>query len=381
MLDKKLNIIHFGQKNCNSREGGVEVFVHEVAKRQVKFGNIVTCINRKTHHIGGKQYDKERINELDGINIKYVPTIDKKGLAALTSSFFASIMAAFSNCDIVHIHAEGPGFFSFIPKLFKKKVVCHIHGLDWKRNKWSNSFASKFIKQGEKNIVKFADAIIVLSKNMQNYFIDEYNIKTTLIENGVAGYEKIDAELIQEKFGLSSGEYILYLSRLVPEKRADLLIDVYNSLNTNKKLVIAGSPSDSDDYFRSLIDKANKNMNIIFTGFVEGNLLKELYSNSFIYILPSELEGMPLTLLEAMSYGNYCIVSDIPELTEVIGNNGLTFKLNDFNDLKSKIDFALKNEKGIKEEKEKIKEYVINKYSWDTTTCKIMELYKKVLNV
>lgn len=381
MLDKKLNIIHFGQKNCISREGGVEVFVHEVAKRQVKFGNTVTCINRKTHHIGGKQYDKERINESYGINIKYVPTIDKKGLAALTSSFFASIIAAFSNCDIVHIHAEGPGFFSFIPKLLKKKVVCHIHGLDWKRNKWSNSFASKFIKQGEKNIVKFADAIIVLSKNMQYYFKNEYNIDTNIIENGVSEPENLEAKLIREKFNLIRDEYILYLSRLVPEKRADLLIDVYNSLNTNKKLVIAGSSSDSDDYFRLLLDKANKNKNIIFTGFVEGNLLKELYSNAFVYILPSELEGMPLTLLEAMSYGNYCIVSDIPELTEVIGNNGLTFKLNDFNDLKSKIDFALKNEKSIKEEKEKIKKYVLDKYSWDTTTYKTMELYKKVLNV
>ena len=258
--------------------------------------------------------------------------------------------------------------------------MCHIHGIDWKRDKWSNSFASKFIKQGEKNIVKFANEIIVLSKNMQKYFKDEYNIETTLIENGVTGYGAINANIIYKKFGLKKDEYILYLSRLVPEKKADLLIDVYNSLDISKKLVIAGSSSDSDDYYKLLLSKAKNNKNIIFTGFVEGDLLKELYSNSYIYVLPSELEGMPLTLLEAMSYGNYCIVSDIPELTEVMGDYGLSFKHNDFNDLRSKIDYTIKNYDKIISAKNDIKKYVLDRYNWDTTTNKIMELYKKVLN-
>lgn len=132
----------------------------------------VTCYNRSGHHVSGAEYDNKI--EYDGIRQKFVPTIERKGLAAVSSSFFAALYSAFGKYDVVHIHAEGPAFFSWLPKMFGKRVVVTIHGIDWQREKWKSGFGSKFIRQGEKNAVKYADEIIVLSKGVQDYFRDTY---------------------------------------------------------------------------------------------------------------------------------------------------------------------------------------------------------------
>ena len=377
--NKTIKVIHFGQKNCMSREGGVEIVVGEVAKRQVQSGLDVTCINRTSHHISGNQYDSERTKIWNGVKIKYALTIDKKGLAAVTSSFFASLKASFSDCDIVHIHAEGPCIFSFIPRLFGKKVVCHVHGLDWKRDKWKNSFASKFIHYGEKNLAKFANAIIVLNKSTKRYFKDEYNRNTFVINNGVDKSKLVELNIISKKYGLSKNSYILYLSRLVPEKRCDLLINAYNSLKTNKKLVIAGSPSDTNEFYDGLLKLANNNQNIIFTGFVQGDELAELYSNAYLYVLPSDIEGMPLSLLEAMSYNNCCITSDIEEISEVMNDKGLYFKKGSISELIGVLNKALDNENMVNEYKNMAGEYICKNYSWDETVSQIIEIYSKLL--
>lgn len=173
----------FGQKRL-SREGGVEIVVKELSTRMAKL-NSVTCLNRSGHKVSK--------NEIEGIIQKSVFTIDKKGLAAVSSSFFASLISAFGKYDVVHIHAEGPAFFSWLPKFFGKKVIVTIHGLDWQREKWKTGFGSKFIHQGEKNAVKYADEIIVLSKAVQDYFKNEYNRDTHFIPNGVNKPEVVDA--------------------------------------------------------------------------------------------------------------------------------------------------------------------------------------------
>ena len=182
-MEEKIRLAVFGQKRL-SREGGIEIVVKELCTRMAKNGCEVTCYNRAGHHVSGAEYDKTI--EYDGIRQKVVPTIEKKGLAAVSSSFFAALCSAFGRYDVVHIHAEGPAFFCWIPKLFGKRVISTIHGLDWAREKWKFGVGSKFIRQGEKNAVKYADEIIVLSKGVQKYFMETYGSSSAETDNVLA---------------------------------------------------------------------------------------------------------------------------------------------------------------------------------------------------
>lgn len=268
-MKNKLAISMFGQKRL-SREGGIEIVVKELCTRMVRDGCAVTCYNRSGHHVSGAEYDQK--TEYEGIRQKYVPTIEKKGLAAVSSSAFAALYSAFGKYDVVHIHAEGPAFFSWLPKLFGKKVVVTVHGIDWQREKWKSGFGSKFIRQGEKNAVKYADEIIVLSKGVQDYFEDTYGRKTHFIPNGVNRPEIRQAKLITEKFGLTKDSYILFLGRLVPEKGIRYLVEVFKKIDTDKKLVIAGGSSDTDSFMQELKTMSKDDNRIIFTGFVQGEI-------------------------------------------------------------------------------------------------------------
>ena len=201
-----------------------------------------------------------------------------------------------------------------------KKVVQDLTsgGIDWQREKWQSGLGSKFIHQGEKNAVKYADEVIVLSKGVQDYFKETYDRETHFIPNGVNRPQIREAKLITDHFGLEKDSYILFLGRLVPEKGIRYLVEAFKNVKTDKKLVIAGGSSDTDSFMEKLKELAKGDDRILFTGFVQGAMLDELYSNAYIYTLPSDLEGMPLSLLEAMSYGNCCLVSDIPECAEVV---------------------------------------------------------------
>lgn len=373
----KLNIVMLGHKRIPSREGGVEIVVEELSKRMVRLGHDVTCYNRSGKHALDKNKKVKQLKEFEGVKINKIITIDKKGLAAVSSSFFGSLKALFSKADVVHYHAEGPCAFMWIVKKFsKKKVIATIHGLDWQRAKWGG-FATKFIKYGEKTAVKYADEIIVLSKNVQKYFKDTYNRETAFIPNGVNEPEIRKADIIQKKYGLNKDDYILFLGRIVPEKGIHYLIDAFNKIKTDKKLVIAGSASDTDSYYSELKEKSKDNKNIIFTGFVEGKELEELYSNAYIYSLPSDVEGMPLSLLEAMSYGNCCLTSDIDECSEVIEDKGLTFKKSNVDDLSLVLQEFCDNKEKVISMKKEAKEFILNKYNWDDVVEKTLELYEK----
>ena len=374
----KLRIAMFGQKRVPSREGGVEIVVEELATRLVKSGYEVCCYNRDGHHVSGRQYDNNVLTEYKGIKIDTVPTIEKRGLAAVTSSFFAAVRTAFGKYDVVHIHAEGPAAFCWIPKAFGKKVIVTIHGLDWQREKWKKGFGSKFIHFGEKMAVKHADEIIVLSKGVKKYFLNTYGRETNLIPNGVNKPQNKKADSIEKQFGLYKDSYILYLGRIVPEKGEHYLIEAFQKVKTDKKLVIAGGASDTDDYMGKLKKMAAGHKRIIFTGFVQGQILEELYSNAYIYCLPSDLEGMPLSLLEAMSYGNCCLTSDIDECAEVIENKGMTFKKSDINDLKSSLEQLCNNSALVTYYKNESAEFICNKYGWDNVVEKTKLLYENI---
>lgn len=375
-MDEKLKIAMFGHKKW-SREGGIEIVVKELCTRMAQNGCQVTCYNRSGHHVSGVEYDDIDRVEYEGVRQKYVPTIERRGFAAVSSSAFAAIYSAFGKYDVVHVHAEGPAFFSWLPKLFGKRVVVTIHGIDWQREKWKSGFGSKFIRQGEKNAVKYADEIIVLSKGVQNYFKDTYGRETRFIPNGVNRPEIQEAELITEKFGLTKDSYILFLGRLVPEKGIRYLIEAFKNVKTDKKLIIAGGSSDTGPFIQELKELAKDDDRIVFTGFVHGQMLDELYSNAYIYTLPSDLEGMPLSLLEAMSYGNCCLVSDIPECTEVVRDNALIFKKSDVKSLQIKLQDACNYPEKVAEYKKHAADFICEKYSWDDVVEETVELYKR----
>lgn len=370
----KLSIAMLGHKRIPSREGGVEVVVGELSTGMVRLGHSVTCYNRRGHHISGEQFDKEKISEYNGVSLKDVPTIQKKGLAAISSSFFAAIRAAFGKYDVVHFHAEGPCAMLWLPKLFRKRCIATIHGLDHQRAKWGR-FAGGYILFGEKCAVRFADEIIVLSKNVQEYFNTIYNRKTIFIPNGVSRPERLPAELITENYGLNKDDYILFLGRLVPEKGIRYLIEAFRSIDTDKKLVIAGGASDSEAFAREIKELAQGDSRIIFTGFVEGKPLQELYSNAYIYVLPSDLEGMPLSLLEAMSYGNCTLTSDIPECAEVVEDYGAIFSKSNVQELANKLSYLCDNPNVVEKYKAQAADFILSKYNWDDIVQRTLDLY------
>ena len=375
-MNESIKIAMLGHKRIPSREGGVEIVVEELSTRMVERGCDVTCYNRSGHHVSGKEFDRKNLREYKGVNLKYVLTADKKGLAAMTSSFFGAICCAFGKYDVVHFHAEGPCAMLWIPKLFGKKCIATIHGLDWQRAKWGG-FASKYIKFGEKVAVKYADEIIVLSESVQKYFLDTYGRKTVFIPNGVNRPVVREAQMIQQKYGLEKDGYILFLGRLVPEKGIQYLIEAFRGVKTDKKLVIAGGSSDTDAFAQELKALAEGDERILFTGFVQGQLLEELYSNAYVYCLPSDLEGMPLSLLEAMSYGNCCLTSDIAECAEVVEDKALIFKKSNIFDLREKVQFSCDNTDEVKKLKDGAADFVCQKYNWDNVVGMTLKLYEE----
>lgn len=374
--DNNLKIAMLGHKRIPSREGGVEIVVEELAARMVALGHEVTCYNRKGHHVSGKEFDDEKLKDYKGIKLKTVPTINLRGIAAMSSSVFAAIRAAFGRYDIVHFHAEGPCAMLWLPKLFGKRCIATIHGLDHQRAKWGK-FASTYIMLGEKCAVKYADEIIVLSENVQKYFKETYGRETKFIPNGVNQPNLRSLKVISEKYSLKKEEYILFLGRLVPEKGIKYLIQAFKKIKTNKKLVIAGGSSDTNEFTKELKELAQNDKRIIFTGFVQGKELEELYSNAYLYCLPSDLEGMPLSLLEAMSYGNCCLVSDIDECTSVVEDKGIIFKRSDINDLKEKLQKACDDLQMVEKYKVEVSEFICKKYNWDEVIDKIINLYER----
>lgn len=371
---KKMKIAMLGHKRIPSREGGVEVVVEELSKRMVALGHSVTCYNRSGHHVSGKEFDGKNLTEYMGIKLKYVPTLNMKGMAAMTSSVTGAIAAAFGKYDVVHFHAEGPSAMCWLPKLFGKRIIVTVHGLDHQRAKWGKA-ARTYIMMGEKNAVKYADEIIVLSKGVQEYFKDTYGRQTNFIPNGVNRPEIRRADEIKTRFGLDKDSYILFLGRLVPEKGIRYLIEAFKDVKTDKKLVIAGGSSDTDEFMQELKELSRGDSRIMFTGFVQGQILEELYSNAYVYSLPSDLEGMPLSLLEAMSYGNCCLVSDIAECAEVVEDKAVLFQKSNVDALKYKLQMLCDDAAIVNSYKADASDFICDKYSWDDVVDRTLKLY------
>ena len=366
-----MKVAMIGHKRIPSREGGVEIVVEELSKRLATEHEVVVY-NRREKHISKKDLSTHKHMYYEGIKVISIPTINKKRLDAIIYSLFATMRAIFGKYDLIHYHAEGPCVMLMIPHLFKIRTIATIHGLDWQRAKWGG-VATKYLLFGERIAAKYADEVIVLSRNVQDYFMNTYNRETHFIPNGVTPPNSMKADVIQAKYNLNKNDYFLFLARIVPEKGLHYLLEAYQNLNTDIKLVVAGGSSHSDSYYEEIKAMAEKDDRIIMTGFVEGQELEELFSNCRAYILPSNIEGMPLSLLEAMSYGRKCVVSNIAEILEVIQNKGYVFEKGNVESLHNQLKLLLNEENSI--DPGYCPDYDLTNYNWDRITDKYMNLY------
>ena len=378
-----MKIAMIGHKVIPSQRGGIENVLTSLCPLLAELGAEITVYNRSSDKIEDNYLHEVRNGFYKGVRLKTAPTIKLRGISAMIASYTAALRASFSNADIVHFHAEGPCAALWIPKLFGKKCVATVHGLDWQREKWKRGPASKYIKTGEKVMAKYADKIIVLSESARTYLKDTYKRDTVLIPNGIDRPKHTAADKITKLFGLKKDEYICVVSRLTPEKGIHYLIDAQNSVKPDKKLVIAGDTGDSDSadsYTALLRKKAKDNPNIIFTGFISGDVLREIYSNTYAVCLPSDIEGMSLSLLEALAYGNALLCSDIPENTSVAKNHALYFKKSDTNDLAKKLKLLCSDSDFAKKLKKGADDFILSKYSRKDVALSHFKLYKSILD-
>ena len=371
-----MKIAMIGHKRIPSREGGVEIVVEQLAERMVARGHEVYAYNRKGHHVSGdKENDLKEVDLYKGIHIITTPTFEKKSLNAFVYSVLATIHALFQKYDVIHFHASGSCAMIWLPKLFGIHTIATIHGLDSQRAKWGG-FASKYLQFGEKMAAKYADELIVLSEGNRKYFKDMYGRNATLIPNGIDPQEIKEAKLIRERFGLERKSYILFLARIVPEKGLHYLIEAFKNIETDKKLCIVGGTSHSDEYVEQFVKMAEDDPRIMFLGFQQGAALQELFSNAYLYVLPSDVEGMPISLLEAMSYGNCCVVSDIVENASVVEDKGITFEKGNVKSLEKELKNLLEDERIVHMLKKESREFITKKYNWDEIVDKTIQLYE-----
>lgn len=360
-----MNIAILGSRGIPANYSGVEEAVEQLAKRLAQRGHKLIIYCRPSYI--NKEEDLHK-------NIKpiIIPTLENKYLGTFIHVFLSTIDILFRKIDVVHFNALGPSFFSFLTKIYAKKTVVTVQGLDWQRKKWG-PLAKGFLKFCEYAAIYFPDRTIVVSRRLKKYFENKFGKEVYYIPNGV----EIHPDLINpdeySHFGLEKNQYILFVGRLVPEKNIELLITAFNQIKTKMKLAIVGLVKTNDKYVRSLMK--TKNLNIKFLPFIARPLLETLYRGAYIFVLPSSVEGMSLALLEAMSYGKCALTSDIPECLEAIEDAGMSFKLNDSRDLAEKMKMLIDNPALVKEYGIKARATVALKYNWETITDEIERLY------
>jgi glycosyltransferase involved in cell wall biosynthesis len=371
-----LKIAVIGTRGLPATYGGIEKHCEELFSALVEAGYKVTVYSRNYY---------TELEEFKGIKIKrlFVPNI--RGFETFLYSFIASMHAAFTDADIIHYHAQGPALFSWIPRLLspRKKIGFTCHGIDWQRDKW-NFIAKLIIQLGEKASVRFPHIKIGVSQSLVDYYKYKYKIPLQKIPNGIKLNEKKPLIKLREKFGLEENGYFLFVGRLVPEKGIDILINAFKLANTLKKLVIVGDSAGTDDYVNKLKFFAKDDKRIIFTSYLFGEDLIEIFSNSLAYISASKLEGLPLTVLEAMSFARPLILSDIPPHIEQISHNNkcaFIFKTENIKDCKEKIEqFLNKSDKDVLLMGNISQNIVKKHFSWKTAVDETKKLYINSFN-
>jgi glycosyltransferase involved in cell wall biosynthesis len=311
-----------------------------------------------------------------GIRLKKIPTINSKNFDAITHTLLSTGHILFRDYDIVHYHAIGPATLSVFSRFFGKRTVATVHGLDWQREKWGKK-AQTYLKMGERSSVWFPHATIAVSRFLKEYLERKYRKPVNYIPSATNDPVYLAPSKIKS-YGLEGGDYVLFVARLVPEKGCHFLIEAFNRLKTDKRLVIAGGSSHSDDYVKDLQRMASDN--VIFTGYVYGDELHELYTNAYCYVQPSTIEGMPITLLEAIAYGRCVIASDIPANLEVVKDTGLIFQTENVDDLERMLVQTLDNPDMVEHLGKRAQEMGVTEYSYDSIAEKTLKLYAAVAN-
>lgn len=296
-------------------------------------------------------------------------------LNSFQEKIFHSSQPAGDRFDILHIHEFS--MFSIFPRLVGIPTVVQMHALLWKRAKWG-PLSRLFLKINDFTLRSFPNAVTCVSKVMQRHFQETLGKQVTYIPNGVDPPIPKAPELIHS-LGLKGDDYLLFAARLVPEKGAHYLIEAFLRLDSTLKLVIAGDDPFEKKYIQSLRDMAAGHPGILFPGYVTGDMLVELLTNAKLFVLPSEIEGMPVALLEAMSYARCCIVSDIPENLEALDGNGLVFRNKSVDDLVRVLSAGIKNPQMAESIGRKAQEQVLTEYSWDRIVTLYEQFYRRVI--
>jgi glycosyltransferase involved in cell wall biosynthesis len=362
-----VKIAMLGQKGIPATYGGIERHVEELGTRLVERGHEVT--------VYGRPYYSREQGEYRGVKLINIPSVRTKHLDTATHCALAVPHILSQDYDIVHIHALGPSMFAALPRMRGMRTVVTVHGLDWQREKWG-AFATWVLRRCEYTAISYPDRTIVVSKALREYFQQTRDRSVTYIPNGTVLPHVREAEKIRE-MGIEPGNYILFVGRLVPEKGCHYLLDAYRKLDTDLELIVAGGTSFSTDYVDSLHGKGGDRVR--FLGYVYGDVLDELYSNARIFVLPSDIEGLPIALLEAMSFGNCCLTSDIAENLEVIGDCGATFKQGDADDLADKLQLLLSNPERCEAMGDRSRRHVLETYDWDGVTLHTEAIYYSLL--
>lgn len=356
--------------------GGVEKHVERLAIGLAARGHKIFVYTRPW-------YTPPSRKMFEGVRLISLPSVNFKNLDAISHTFLASLDVLKRDYDIVHYHGVGPALLAWIPRLFKPstKVVVTFHSVDRYHQKWG-IIARLALYLGEWAAVKFANETITVSKALQMYAAETHGADTIYIPNGVDIPRRQKPKIIRKLFNLDQSEYILFLSRLVRHKGVHYLIDAYNKIKPKQKLVIAGGSAFTDDYVAFLKKKAEGNPNIMFAGQVQGgsDLWNELYSNAYLFVHPSEREGLPIVILEAMSFGLGVLTSDIPESMEAIaGGHGFSFKNKNVKDLTRKLRQLLNSPHLIHKVGVGAERYVARNYNWDNIVVSVERVYKLVL--
>ncbi|MBU1044199.1 MAG: glycosyltransferase family 4 protein [Candidatus Omnitrophica bacterium] len=394
-VNSKLKIIVLGTRGFPNVQGGIEKHCEQLYPIIAGKGHDVTVITRRS-------YVDPLLKEYKGVKLYPITNLTKKSLEAIVHTFKGVFTARRLGCDVLHVHAIGPSLVVPLARILGLNVVVTNHGPDYNRQKWGG-FAKFMLKLGESWGSRFANKVISISKPIADNIKNQYKKEAVIIPNGVVMPEIMETEGALKKYGLEKGKYVLTVGRYVPEKGFHDLMQAFNyaRINTNEKtridtngkpristndrlidakdwkLVIVGDADHEDDYSRGLKQNAQENENIVLTGFLTGQPLQELYSHAGLFVLPSYHEGLPIVLLEAMSYGLSCIVSDIPANREVDLSKDRYFKPGDIETMADKISEYMKRPLDDNQRKKQI-DYIRGNFDWQKIANKTIAVYESL---
>ncbi len=372
-----MKIAVIGAKGLPALQGGIERYCEEMYPKMVEQGHTVDLFARQSY----TQSSSFETYDYKGVRVISLPSIPLKGVDAFFASGLGAIASILKTYDVVHFHALGPAIFCWLPKLTRSaKVVVTCHGLDWQRSKWGK-LSSEIIYRGERAAVRFADEIVVVSKELQSYFWKTYSIETSYIPTAPATYLESDPNLpYLTTLGVEPQRYILFLGRLVPEKRPDLLLKAFLKLQPpGWKLVFAGGASDTPTFREELVQITQGNRHIIFTGEIHGQSVSEIVRGAGLFVLPSDVEGLPLVMLEAMREKIPVLASNIPPHRQLIGEDrGLLFEASNLESCIQGLNQALSQREQLAEMASRAQDYVKQNHSWDRIGFENLSLYAKI---